>query len=134
MDFNSIYQFAFLHFVFSYSAVLIISASYVASICNKPPPPVLPPPLPPPFLFPFYTRAMYIRFWVMPFLHCYHLSSFSEDFLIPLNLQLNIPRAHLSTGTANALISVNLFFLLNLDFSFILHLLVYSFFSLSIIS
>ena len=115
-------EMVFLYFVFRYSTILIISAFYVVSICTAPLPSFL-------FVYIFFMsavgrRILYVVSAVLVFLSISLISS---------NLQLMIPNLCLNTGTSSAPIAVILFLSFSQDFSIILNLLVYSFFTISFI-
>ena len=103
-------------FVFRYSEILIISAWYIASNCNKS--------LFPPFLF-RYGRSESAFRWCSVYIFSISqvfLSSFSN-----LQLQVVVPKLYLNTRTANAPVAVILFLAFSSNYIIIPNLLVYLF-------
>lgn len=103
-----------------YSEILIISALYIASNCNKC--------LFPPFLF-RYGRSESAFRWC----NVYIFSIYQVFLSIFSNLQLVIPKLYLNTRKANAPVAVILFLAFSSNYTVIPNLLVYLFFSLPIV-
>jgi hypothetical protein len=99
-----------IYFVFKYSAILIISAWYVASIYNRPHPLS--------FLF-TYSLSLSAFGWCILYIVCTFIV-FLPTFLISSSLRLIIIKLYLNTRIANAPIAVILFLAFNSDFSIFL--------------
>jgi hypothetical protein len=88
-----------------YSAVLIISALYISSICYRP-------------LLSFLHIAYLYQLWVMNFIQLSVFLDFLSIFLIFSTLQLMTPKMYLYTGMANEAIAVILFLAVQLRFQY----------------
>ena len=109
-----------IYFVLKCSALFIICALYVTSICYRP--------LPPPSLFTYNLSISAFGWFIL-----YTVSTFLvflSIFLISSNLQLILPKLYLNTGTTNASVALILFLAFNWDFSGVF--LLKSFFNLLI--
>ena len=108
------------HFVFRYSAILIVSEFYVVSVCNRS--------LLSSFFFTYSLSVSAFGWCILYIVNIFPV--FLPIFRISSNRQLMIPKLYHNTGKANVIVVI-LFLAFNSDFSIILNILVNSFFSIS---
>ena len=111
-----------LYFLFNYSAILVISAFYVASIITRL------------SLLLYVLYAVFVSFWVRILYIAGIFSMFLSKFYIYSSLQSIIQKLNLNIRTANAAFAVILFLIISSGFSVILKIPAYSFCKISFIT